>query len=146
MPCYRKYKLFSCRLQPSVQLLAHSGGFATQVYSRSCFQSFLWNFKGGEGTSDWKLTAPAHKFWTVPSAGTVWVGHSDTLQCPWPNIVWATLHMLTCALTQGKLTSQEYTPFLKWLLLSVSSFRLLHQSRPQDGLMVAMHISAHPQS
>lgn len=45
--------------------------------------------------------------------------------------------MLTCALAQGRLTSQEYTPFLKWLLLLVSSFGLPHWWRLQDGLIVA---------
>lgn len=73
----------------------------------------------------------------MPSAGTVWVVHSKTLQCPWPHLVWATSHMLTCALAKGKITSQEYTPFLKWLLLLVSNFRLLHWWRLQDGLTAA---------
>lgn len=26
----------------------------------------------------------------MPSAGTAWVVHSGTLQCPWPNLVWGT--------------------------------------------------------
>jgi len=34
--------------------------------------------------------------------------------------------MLTYALAQGKLTNQEFTPSVKWLLLSVLSFRSLH--------------------